>query len=114
MSNSGDGSIAVNHYLQTADMIDMVDGMTNTLAFAEVKAYQPYVRNSSSPTSLNDPAPSSPLGVSAIASSGSFRGAIGHTEWTDSRGHQSGFIVTLPPNTVAPSRTAEWSMTSIC
>src|SRR5262245_57700646 len=43
----GNGAIPVNGSLRPADF---TDGMSNTIGFAEVKAYQPYVRNTSAPT----------------------------------------------------------------
>ena len=36
---------------------DILDGLSNTIGFAEVKAYQPYVRNTTTPTALNEPPP---------------------------------------------------------
>lgn len=57
--------------------IASADGMTNTLAFAEVKAYSPYVRDG-----------------------GDFKANSGHTEWIDARVHQSGFTAKLTPNSV--------------
>src|SRR5262249_56743874 len=77
----GDGAIAVNTWNRPADL---TDGMSNTIGFAEVKAYQPYVPNPSAPTTLNAPFPVDVAEVTALAGSGSFRGEVGHTEWTDS------------------------------
>ena len=95
----GDGAIPVN--LQTRPG-DFLDGMSNTIGFAEVKAYQPYVRNSSSPTTLNQPFPADPAAVAMLAATGSYRGEVGHTEWTDSPCHQTGFSFVFPPNTRVP------------
>src|SRR5215218_9905381 len=50
----GDGAFTVNAGTRTADY---TDGMSNTVGFAEVKAYQPYARNTSTPTGLNEPPP---------------------------------------------------------
>ncbi|HXG08891.1 MAG TPA: DUF1559 domain-containing protein [Gemmataceae bacterium] len=95
----GDGAIPVNTPTRPADF---TDGMSNTIAFAEVKAYQPYVRNTATPTTLNAPFPADPAAVAALAATGSFRGEIGHTEWADSPCHQTGFSFVFPPNTRVP------------
>jgi prepilin-type N-terminal cleavage/methylation domain-containing protein/prepilin-type processing-associated H-X9-DG protein len=95
----GDGAFAVNLNTRPADF---TDGMSNTVGFAEVKAYQAYVRNTSTPTTLNAPAPATPAEVAALAASGSYRGEIAHTEWTDSPSHQSAFSFVLAPNTKVP------------
>lgn len=94
--NAGDGAIGVNRTNRPADF---VDGMSATVAFAEVKAYQPYVRNTSSPSALNAPPPVNAAEVASMASSGAYRGLVGHTEWTDSPSHQSGVSFALTPNT---------------
>ena len=96
----GDGAIPVNRQTKPTDF---TDGMSNTIGFAEVKAYQPYVRNTSTPTALNDPFPSTtPAAVTALAASGSYRGEVGHTEWTDSPCHQAGVTFVFAPNTKVP------------
>ncbi len=92
----GDGAISVNRSTRPADF---TDGMSNTIGFAEVKAYQPYVRNSSAPAGLGAVPPVDAAAVAAMAASGSYRGLVGHTEWTDSPSHQSGFSFVLTPNT---------------
>src|SRR5262249_37508978 len=91
--------IAVNTTIRPADISD---GLSNTIGFAEVRAYQPYVRNTATPTTLNAPFPADPAAVTALAATGSFRGEIGHTEWTDSPCHQSGFSFVFAPNTQVP------------
>ncbi len=75
------------------------DGTSHTLAFAEVKSYQPYLRDSGHPNTLDVPAPSTPAQL--VAYGGSFR-TSGHTEWVDGRAHQTGFTTTFPPNTKVP------------
>lgn len=98
----GDGAFTVNAGTRTGDY---TDGMSNTVGFAEVKAYQPYARNTSTPTGLNEPPPATPADVAALAATGSYRGEIGHTEWSDSPSHQSGVSFVLPPNTRVPFTT---------
>ncbi|HUR53879.1 MAG TPA: DUF1559 domain-containing protein [Gemmataceae bacterium] len=96
---SGDGAITINRQTRHADF---TDGLSNTIGFAEVKAYQPYVRNTSTPAGLGEPFPNTPADVTALAASGSYRGEVGHTEWTDSPCHQGGVTFVFPPNTKVP------------
>jgi type II secretory pathway pseudopilin PulG len=75
---------------------DFTDGMTSTLGFAEVKAWQPYFRNAgiavpALPTVTGD--------VCAFSGTGQTYQETGHTEWVDGRGHHSGFTTVFPPNT---------------
>jgi len=51
---NGDGALPVNRATRPADFDD---GLSNTIGFAEVKAYQPYVRNTTSPTTMGCPIP---------------------------------------------------------
>jgi len=76
---------------------DVTDGMSYTLCAAEVKAWQPYLRNAALPA---DPGIPAPAGVSAMG--GDFKQNSGHTEWVDGRAHQAGFTTTFLPNTVVP------------
>src|SRR5262249_62275891 len=77
-------------------------GGDKPMGSAEGGAHQPYVRNTATPTTLNAPFPADPAAVTALAATGSFRGEIGHTEWTDSPCHQSGFSFVFAPNTQVP------------
>jgi prepilin-type N-terminal cleavage/methylation domain-containing protein/prepilin-type processing-associated H-X9-DG protein len=101
-ATAGDGAFTVNAGTRPADI---TDGLSNTIGFAEVKAYQPYARNTSSPTGLNEPPPENPAAVAALAATGSYRGEIAHTEWTDSPSHQSAVSFVLAPNTRVPFMT---------
>lgn len=90
----GDGAFAANRCFQPRDFID---GMSNTLGFAEVRTYTAYNRDGSAGTAS---VPQTAAGVEAlIAAGGSNKSNSGHTEWTDGRVHQSGFTTTLTPNT---------------
>ena len=90
---AGDGSFAVNFAYQPRDFSD---GMSNTLGFAEVKAYTPYNRDGDNGTAT---IPATAADVDAlIALGGSNKSNSGHTEWVDGRVHQTGFTTTLPPN----------------
>ena len=89
----GDGAFAVNSAFDTSSF---VDGTSNTIGFAEVKAYTAYNRDGS------NGAADVPISIAevedTIALGGSNKGDSGHTEWSDGRVHQSGFTTTLPPN----------------
>ena len=74
---------------------DCLDGLSNTLAFAEVKAWNPYFRDAGITGDINMPV--IPTDVCSLA--GSFKTETGHTEWVDGRVHQSGFTTTFTPNT---------------
>ena len=73
------------------------DGTTSTLAFSEVKAFTPYVRDGEE--SPDDP-PAAPGALEDLA--GSFKESSGHTEWVDGRVHQTGFTAALGPNSATP------------
>lgn len=70
------------------------DGLTSTLAFAEVKAYEPYFRNLSQAGSMPIP-----TDASQVCLGGDFKPNTGHTEWSEGRCHQTGFTATFTPNT---------------
>lgn len=93
----GDGAFVINAKI-TAAQITSGDGASNTLAFAEVKGYTPYLRDSGVPT--GGAAPTDPGLISGFG--GSFKTDSGHTEWVDARVHQTGFTTTFPPNTRVP------------
>lgn len=73
---------------------DVLDGLSNTLAFSEVKGWMPYYRDSGQLGQLA--MPNDPTDVCTFA--GSFKTETGHTEWVDGRIHQSGFTTTFSPN----------------
>lgn len=76
-------------------MAKVTDGTSKTLLAAEVKAWQPYMRNGG--PSTQEP-PSTPEQAAAIVASGAQYKNTGHTEWPDGRVHHTGFTATLPPN----------------
>ena len=89
----GDGAFAPNSRFAPRDF---TDGMSNTLCFAEVKAYTPYNRDGGAGTAVM---PDSGTAVEAlIAAGGSNKADSGHTEWVDGRVHQTGITVALGPN----------------
>ena len=96
----GDGAFYVNSHLKARDF---TDGMSHTMAAAEVKAFTPYFRKSADPGST---VPDSITDVTSMAASaqkfklGSTRNDnTGHTEWCDGRVHHSGFTTVFTPNT---------------
>jgi len=93
---SGDGAFRVN---QAGRFGDVTDGLSNTLAMAECKAWTPYLRDGGAPPAPLVP-PTSPSLVSGFG--GSLRPDSGHTEWVNARSHQTGFSTTFPPNTKVP------------
>ncbi|MCA9088342.1 MAG: DUF1559 domain-containing protein [Planctomycetaceae bacterium] len=89
----GDGAFAPNSKFTTASF---TDGTSNTLAFSEVKAFTPYNRDGGTGTSTR-PTVAAEVTI-LVGSGGSNKADSGHTEWVDGRIHQTGFTVTLPPN----------------
>ena len=74
---------------------DMRDGLSNTIAAGEKKAFMPYMRDGSGMTSV--PALTA-TDLSGLG--GSQKDDSGNTEWCDGRTHQDGLTTTFPPNTV--------------
>ena len=99
----GDGAFCVNSSYRPRDFID---GTSNTLAFAEVKTYTPYIRDGKNPASTGTAAPTSLTTYSDgdLKTGGGFgaNSSSGHTEWVDGRIHQTGFTTTFGPNAVTP------------
>jgi prepilin-type N-terminal cleavage/methylation domain-containing protein/prepilin-type processing-associated H-X9-DG protein len=103
-STSGAGAFPVRHRPFTSQLVAkgnsvaaFIDGTSNTIGFAEVKAYTPYFRNGGNPAAPNTPPPSDPAVVAAFG--GEFKVDSGHTEWVDARVHQTGITTCFPPNT---------------
>ncbi len=106
----GDGSFHPNSNFKPAAF---TDGLSKTFCIAEVKAFTPYVRNTSDPSG-SYPAQSPPSDAAAVAGLATGMSAgdtklgpttndnTGHTEWPDGRVHHSGFTTTLTPNTRVP------------
>ncbi len=95
----GDGAFYANSRLRPADYRD---GLSNTLAAAEVKAFTSYFRNTADP---GPTVPDLPSDLSAFTPGASFRlgpevnDNTGHTEWPDGRVHHSGITTVFTPNT---------------
>ncbi len=74
------------------------DGMSNTIGFAEVKAWTPYLRDGGNPATLGAAPPADPGSVVSYGGT-KFKTDSGHTEWVDAHVQQTGFTTTFPPNT---------------
>ncbi|MEM9827227.1 MAG: DUF1559 domain-containing protein [Planctomycetota bacterium] len=88
--HAGDGAFIVNGMLTPAAFLD---GLSQTLAIAEVKTYQPYLRNLTTPL---------PVELPTLDTVRSMRGQFkttGHTVWPDGRVHHSGVTTAFPPGT---------------
>jgi prepilin-type N-terminal cleavage/methylation domain-containing protein len=72
---------------------DFADGMSYTLGFGEVKAWNPYFRNLGA---ANPAVPVTPADICTLG--GPEFPQTGHTEWVDGRSHHSGFSTTFTPN----------------
>ncbi len=103
----GDGAFAPNLGFRPADF---VDGLSNTLAVSEVKAYTARVSGSPNAVTFAVPPapPSSPAGVAAappVGMAGLSLAAFDpakytHAEWVDGKVHETGFTTAFPPNTL--------------
>lgn len=91
----GNGAFIVDGRLTDADYLD---GLSNTIAFSEVKAFQHFVRPNGAPNALGEPIPADAAAVLAHVGSGTIS-KTGHTEWVDGKVHETGFTGVLTPNT---------------
>jgi prepilin-type N-terminal cleavage/methylation domain-containing protein/prepilin-type processing-associated H-X9-DG protein len=96
----GNGAFAPTFRAKPADF---TDGMSNTLAMSETKAFQPNLWDTMNPSTLNVAAPATPAALTMF-----FGGTFdqnGHTEWVEGDVHETGFTTTFPPNTKTPYTT---------
>ncbi len=91
---AGDGPFGVN---QSPNYSAILDGLSNTLASAEVKTFAPALLDGGNPAGPDAPPPSDPQQV--IAYGGVFDKDYGHTQWVSGRTLQTGMTTTFPPNT---------------
>jgi prepilin-type N-terminal cleavage/methylation domain-containing protein len=92
---NGNGAFGQNSKFSTKDF---TDGMTNSIMFSEVKAFQPYVRPNADPASTTPP-----VNVSALMiPPGQTAKASAHTEWVEGRSPQYSFTTTFGPNAKVP------------
>jgi prepilin-type N-terminal cleavage/methylation domain-containing protein/prepilin-type processing-associated H-X9-DG protein len=96
----GDGVMYVNSWIRPADFLD---GLSNTLCASEVRAFTPYIRNTSDPGPTPTTNPSAFQGMTGQLKLGpTLNDNTGHTEWCDGRVHHSGFTTVFTPNTKVP------------
>ena len=93
----GDGVFTPNRAYKTSDI---TDGLSNTMAAAETKAYQPNLWDTNNPNTLGVAPPANVAGAAAFFG-GTFD-SNGHTEWVEGDVHESGFTTTFGPNTKVP------------
>lgn len=93
----GDGVFHPNRAFRSADI---TDGLSQTLAAAETKAYQPNLWDAFNPSTLNIPPPADPAALAAYFG-GTFD-SNGHTEWVEGDVHETGFTTTFVPNARVP------------
>lgn len=93
----GGGAFGPNRRLRSADF---TDGLSNTLALAEVKAFNPRFHDV---VSMPVDPPIVPAEVALhYTSGGAWSPSNGHTEWVCGRAIHTGFTTTFPPNTRVP------------
>jgi prepilin-type N-terminal cleavage/methylation domain-containing protein len=97
--SGGDGSFYPNSRLKVGQF---TDGLSKTIALAEVKSYTPYFRNAGLTTPTLPGSPDQVCGLGGDFKNDLPAAGTGHTEWVDGRGHQTGFTATFPPQTVVP------------
>jgi prepilin-type N-terminal cleavage/methylation domain-containing protein/prepilin-type processing-associated H-X9-DG protein len=95
----GDGAFSPNRETRP---VDFRDGMSHTLAIAEVKGYTNRISGGSNTSVFNPPPPppSSPEELVSSFSLGAFDPAkFTHVEWVDGKVHETGFTTVFPPQT---------------
>jgi len=93
----GSGAFALNSRFRNGLFSD---GLSKTIAMAEVKAFTPRYQDTGQPSSSQ--APTTPGEVRSMLGGGSWDHEFGHTEWVCGRAIHSGFTTTFPPNTAVP------------
>lgn len=95
----GDGAITYTSIPNGGVRIaEITDGLSNTVGFAEVKAYTWNLKtNATLPANTPIPAPT----AAAVLALGGTLGSTpnGHTGWTEAQTFHTGFTYVLPPNT---------------
>ncbi|MBL8892910.1 MAG: DUF1559 domain-containing protein [Planctomycetaceae bacterium] len=89
----GGGMFFPNAKLRPANVSD---GLSQTFAFGEVKAFTPRFHDANLPVV----APTNPVDVAGQVSGGAWSTENGHTEWVCGRAIHTGFTTTFTPNTM--------------
>jgi prepilin-type N-terminal cleavage/methylation domain-containing protein len=95
--NFGDGAFGINANIRPAHV---TDGLSNTISFSEVKAYQPALHDGGLPRGIGVPPPTSPNELGRDP--GTFDVTWSHTQWVSGHILHSGMSSGSPPNTVIP------------
>jgi prepilin-type N-terminal cleavage/methylation domain-containing protein/prepilin-type processing-associated H-X9-DG protein len=99
-ARGGDGAFGYN---LTHTFGAITDGLSNTVAAADVKSFTPALLDGGQPATPNTPPPDTPAQV--VAYGGTFDPDYCHTQWVTGRTLQSGLTTTFPPNTKVPYTT---------
>ncbi|MGL4464817.1 MAG: DUF1559 domain-containing protein [Planctomycetia bacterium] len=96
---------------------DVLDGLSQTMFVAEVKTYQPYIRDCGNLASIANAnsvlGPDVPTAtVGEYAAGCSFQTDSGHTEWIDGHAHHTGMTTAWPPNRVTPRGLLDADLTA--
>lgn len=91
----GDGAFGPNRTYRPADF---VDGLSNTLAVAEVKAFTNRVSGANN-SSVFAPALAPPASLASLSLASFNPNSFTHVEWVDGKVHETGFTTTFTPNT---------------
>ena len=103
---TGNGAFGPNFRLKPTDF---PDGLSNTLAMSEVKAYTIRVAGSPNtvtfasalalPNAASDVSGSPPFGLTGLSLATFDPTKFTHAEWVDGKVHETGFTTLFPPNT---------------
>jgi prepilin-type N-terminal cleavage/methylation domain-containing protein len=110
----GDGAIPFSSQKNGGTTVgSFLDGLSNTIAFAEVKAYT-YDRVTNASLAANTPPPATVSDVIALGGTLTTTSPpSGHTGWTEAQTFHVGVTFVLPPNTpvvVADASGANWDI----
>ena len=78
---------------------EILDGASFTIGYAEVKAWNPYLRNAADSHATLATQTNNLATPDVCNLGGDFKTNSGHTEWVDGRAHQIGFTSVFTPNT---------------
>lgn len=94
----GDGAFTPN---RGAKPTDFTDGMSNTLAVSEVKAFTNRVSGAPNTTVFATPptAPANPGAITGFSLAAFNPASFTHVEWVDGKIHETGFTTVFTPNT---------------
>ncbi len=78
---------------------EFTDGLSTTMAFSEVKAWNPYFRDSyETHADLGEIPPDTPEDLAALIGTPNQYKETGHTEWFNGHAHHAGFTTVFRPN----------------